>query len=189
MTRFLATILLAAMALAAPSADGTAGAADTSPEAQPEATLIQFRDLFDRRGKPSIHSVRLNGTPVEMVGFMAPPPDQDSPFLVLVGVPTTFCPYCSTVNEHDHLPFVLVYPDEEIDLSKIGPRRRLRISGLLDAGHGHEGFYGIHNDVRITDAKVSFDQYEQRILPGQLGRKRAGQAGERVNAAELIDQD
>ena len=196
----LVAVLLLAPALAAANEPATTG--HTNPLAElmanakppaiteaavgPETTPVMFRDLFSGRGKASFKASALHGKRIEMIGFMAPPPDyDDSPFLVLVGVPTTFCPYCSTVNDQEHLPFVLVYPDHELDQRTIGLRRRLKVTGILDAGSSDDDFFGIHNDLRLFDAEVVFDAYEPRIV---RGKRVAAPDMTRIDAAQFIDE-
>ena len=124
-----------------------------------EATLVEFRQLFNARGKPSARAVELSGRLVEIVGFLTPPPSDDSPFLVFVGAPTAFCPYCEVVDETDHPPYVLVYHEEGID--RAGLRSRVRVRGIVQAEHQNEAFYGIHNDVRLLEAEVRRDQWRE----------------------------
>lgn len=153
-------------------------AALVQPQAKPR--FMQFRDIFADKGKPSDLARETSGKQVTMVGFVAPPPDKSSPFLVLVGEPTTFCPYCSTISEHDHLPFVLVYTGEPVDHEHYGLRRRLRVTGRLNADHGNEPTYGFHRDVEILDAVIEDDFKNRRLTPAQIRAK----AAEKKAAAE-----
>lgn len=147
--------------------------------------LVQFRDLFFQGGKPSPRATWMSGATVELTGFLTPPPDEESPFLVLVGVPTTICPYCTSVDEQDHLPYVLVYPDTPFDRSNVTSRTRIRVRGTLNISHEFEGFYGIHNDVRILAAQVERD--ERSVNPVQQ-RLRAKTSSLRPTAAPMIDE-
>lgn len=61
-------------------------------------TYVQFRELFNSKGKPSLRAVSLAGQRIEMIGFMTPAPAEHSPFIVLVGAPTHRCPYCSEIG-------------------------------------------------------------------------------------------
>lgn len=134
-------------------------------------TQVQFRDLFFRGGKPSPKAVNISGTSVEMIGFIAEAPTEDSPFLVLVGTPTNFCPYCNGIDDKEHLPYVLVYPSHDFSHDEFAGRTRVRVAGQLYASHDYENVYGIHNDVRINAAVVSRDA--RAINPVLVRRKAA----------------
>lgn len=140
--------------------------------------LVKFRDLFDVNGKPAIGAFMRNRKQVTLVGFVAPPPDADSKFMVLVAEPTATCPYCTTVDEGKHAAFILVYPDEKIDQSGFGLRTRLRVTGTLTAAHGDEPDYGFHRDVVLENASVVVDERNRRITPAQR-RAAERQAAER----------
>lgn len=146
-------------------------------------SFVQFRDLF-RGGKPSPNAQDLDGSHVGLVGFFAPPPTDDSPFLVMVGNPTSVCPYCTTVSEEEHLPFVLVYPQVPFDWSYYGQRRRYRVVGKLSAGGQNENFYQIHNDLRIVDAVVVPDQRTSNPTLERLKAKRRKAAAPVVSMEE-----
>ena len=143
-------------------------------------TQVQFRDLFFRGGKPSSLAVKMTGNSIEMTGFIAEAPTMESPFLVLVGTPTNFCPYCNGIDDKEHLPYVLVYPSHEFSHDEFKGRTRVRVAGQLYASHDYENVYGIHNDVRIDAAVVSRDA---RAINPVLVRRKAAIAAERAKAA------
>ena len=154
---FVLAAALCAFALSGPArAENDATATDGDP------VSVQFRDLF-RSGKPSPRAMELNGQKVLIQGFFADRPADDSPFYVLVGAPTQYCPYCSTVNEQDHLPFVLVYPHAEVPGH--GGRTRVAVEGVLDAGLNYESTFGLHNDLRLLEAQVRIDARARRAQP------------------------
>lgn len=161
--------LLLVLSLLAPAAAGTA--AD-------RVSVVEFRDLFAAGGKPSPHATALDGRTVAIQGFLAPPPAKDSPFRVLVGAPTTHCPYCTAVNESAHLPYVLVYPGEGAEVPKGG---RLIVIGTLDSGHAHEETYGLHYDLRVTDAVL----LPASVLGGQRAAPASGRAA-KAGASEIV---
>ncbi len=167
----LAGLLLPLLPLeAAATAEGAAAA-----EAAAEPVRVQFRDLFDGNGKPTARAVELTGQRVVIEGFLSPSPTRASPFLVFVGAPTQHCPYCTSVNDTAHLPYILVYPKEGTDPPGF-VRRRLRVTGTLEASHDHEPFYGLHNDIRIRTALVGPADAGRRHLrepaPSLLERRR-----------------
>ncbi len=161
-------------------------AAEQTPEGE-RVLGVQMRDLFTLRGKPSPTAVELSGRHVELAGFLAPAPDEQSPFLVLVGAPTSFCPYCTTVDERDHLPFVLVYPSEEFDRTGLADNARVRVIGQMSASHGYEDTYGIHNDIRILSAEVVRDVRAVNPVRARLQAARA--AASRSRSKETIGEN
>lgn len=160
--RTSAALLVFAVALVAGATDWAV--ANSKPSAQ-EPVAVQFRTLFFGNGKPSVVAASLRGRTVEMIGFAADAPDEDSPFMVFVGAPTEHCPYCSSIDDQEHLPYILVYPQDEV-VPEFHGRTRLRVVGRIDVGHENEGEYGIHNDVRLIDATVEVDELlRNRVLP------------------------
>lgn len=151
-----------AASIATIAADAAAAVGDTEAGEQEisEPVYVQFRDLFDHKGKPSPRAVALAGRTIEMIGFVADPPSDDSPFMVFVGSPSEFCPYCSSIDEEDHLPYVLVYTDAPLD--RVSATTRIRVTGRLQASHDYEPAYGLHNDVRLWEATVVYDQGVRR---------------------------
>ncbi|MEL7000068.1 MAG: hypothetical protein AAFP68_17545 [Pseudomonadota bacterium] len=144
------------------------------PATESEPRVLQFRDVFgSNSGKPSRQGANRSGKAVQIVGFLAPPPTNDSPFVVMVGAPTSFCPYCTAVDEQDHLPYILVYPDAPMDLSSITTRTRVRVEGIISVSHDHEDRYGLHNDVRILKATITRDQRAINPVQALLRQKRA----------------
>ncbi len=183
----VAALAVPALAEPAPAARGervaaaAAGQAADGPRTDARAedaerVFVRFRELFDGRGKASDRAVELNGRRVEMIGFQTPAPTRQSPFLVVVGAPSVVCPYCSSVDDREHLPYVLVYPETE--MPNVNPRLRLRIVGEISASHQHESYYGLHNDVRILNATVLPDQrYRNPVRDRIAGRGAAEAAG------------
>lgn len=143
-----------------------------SPLAE-DAFPMQFRDLFERGGKPSTTAKFFAGEKIQLTGYLAPPPTEESPFLVLVGAPTSYCPYCTSVDERDHLPYVLIYPDPPFDGRSVGQRTRIVVSGELDTGVQNEMFYGLHNDLRVVSARVEFDERNQNPVRRRLNPRKA----------------
>lgn len=178
------------------AAAGTAAAVESAGDAG-KAVYVQFRELFDRRGKPTERARALDGRVIEMIGFSTAPPTRESPFLVFVGAPTAHCPYCTAVSEMDHLPYVLIYAEH--DLETYGRRDRLRVRGRLKVAHEHEEMYGLHVDLRLLGSTVRRDvratnparpvQVRNRAAaPGEvLDRPAEGKPGPDAPTAETVD--
>ena len=181
---FCTGLVIAGFAALIPSESrATAAKADAATTAveHERPIFVQFRDLFARGGKPSETAAALSGRRVIMTGFSTPPPTLESPFLVFVGAPTNFCPYCSSIHEEDHLPYVLIYPENE-EIPVFGLSARILVTGTLQASHDYDSFYGIHNDVRILDARITRDdrainpvREPRAALGGRAGRSTARQ--------------
>jgi len=166
----LAAVILAALILPGapvPAADVTESPAQSDGTEVPsdrqapdrQAALmperLQFRDLFDRDFTPSVRAQALAGREVTLIGFVAPSPIDDAPFLVMVGAPAQFCPYCAVPEDQDKLPYLLVYPVE--GLERYGARLRIRVQGALEIGLAHDEALGLPNMMRIRGARVVRD--------------------------------
>ena len=180
-------LALAALCLTLGTAAGPAGAVDSDRVDGEKPIYVQFRDLFDRSGKPTEKAKSLDGKVIEMIGFSTAPPTRTSPFLVFVGAPTAHCPYCTAVSEMDHLPYVLIYAEHE--LRTYGRRDRLRVRGRLNAGHDHEQMYGLHYDLRLLDATVAQDaRAENPARPVAVRARPAPMGGaSAVPTADTVD--
>lgn len=149
------------------------------------ADEVQFRDLFFQGGKPSPKAERMAGQVVTLSGFLAPPPEETSPFLVLVGVPVAKCPYCATEDDEEQLPFVLVYPDTPFDRAGVRARTRIRVQGRVETGEQYDPTFGLPNSVRIIAAQIERDM--RMINPVQL-QLRSERIAARPKAAPIADE-
>lgn len=193
MRRVMAAVAISAalgMILAVSSGAGaneSTDLADKSAHPEPGSwerpIVVQFRDLFTPSGKPSLDTLNWRGKVVEVVGFQTPPPEPDSPFLVLVGAPSNTCPYCESVDETEHPPYALVYPKDE--WRHVSPRTRIRVAGELATSHNYDDSYGIHNDVRLLRAVVIRDPLALR--PGREPDEYNTTGFEAVTTGEAFD--
>lgn len=162
MVKFIALSAALALALFTPL-----GALASPAEVAAAAPVqVEFRALFDQRGKPSERAYALNGKLVEVVGFMADRPSTDTPFFVFVGAPSHACPYCTGLDEREHVPYAFVYT--EGDVQPTGLRARIRVTGFLQAEAQYENMFGIHNDLRILKAQLRRDALA--VNPARKGR-------------------
>lgn len=146
--RLFVLLAAAVAALATLTAEEPARASGDAP------VTVLFRDLFDARGKPSERAFELIGREVRMIGFPADPPSDESPFVVVVGEPTTDCPYCAVIFDDEHLPYVLAYTEQ---YPQMGYNTRIVVVGTLEADHDFDPTFGIHNDLRLLNASVTRD--------------------------------
>lgn len=170
-------------------------AAQPAPRSDAPPTPLQFRDLF-HAGKPSprAHDLSREGAAVILSGFFAEQPPGGSPFNVMVGAPTEKCPYCSTSDDDEKLPFILIYaadggaPGQEAQ--RYSTRMRLRVVGRVEAGLAYDEFYGFPNELRVVDAEIMEDPHAVRLgqRPMASSLRRAGAALGRPAVAIEIDE-
>ncbi len=93
----------------------------------------------------------LNGTPVEIVGFMAPPLKAESPFFVLTDIPMETCPFCDDIALW---PDNIIYVTSDAELPMVPFDRQIRVSGTLDVGEALDEETGFVSLVRLQHAAV-----------------------------------
>jgi len=113
------------------------------------ATEIAFADLYERQTVFSGLAESLDGKPVEMVGFMAPPLKAESTFFVLTRMPMSVCPFCETEADWPS-DIVVVYTDEAI--SVVPFNFPIVVSGRLELGVYKDEAMGFVSRVRLVDA-------------------------------------
>ena len=113
------------------------------------ATDIDFEDLYERETVFSSLAESLNGSDVEMTGFMAPPLKAESTFFVLTRMPMSVCPFCESEADWPS-DIVVVYTDEPI--SVVPFNSPIRVSGRLELGVYKDEAMGFVSRVRIVDA-------------------------------------
>lgn len=161
---------------------------------QPASSSLLFRDLFGRDMAPSPRAQAIAGseTSISLLGFAAPSPIENAPYLVLVGAPAQFCPYCSVPEDQDQMPYLLVYPEGEVE--RFGQRVRLKVVGKLEVGLAYDEALGLPNAMRIRGARVVRDQkagnpsrqrLPKRSLTGKAPNLVPSQAPEIVDPTEI----
>jgi len=113
------------------------------------ATTIDFGDLYERETVFSSLAESLNGSAVEMVGFMAPPLKAEATFFVLTRMPMGVCPFCESAADWPS-DIVVVYTEEPI--SVVPFNFPIRVSGRLELGVYKDEEMGFVSRVRIVDA-------------------------------------
>ncbi len=126
---------------------GAAIAAAASPSLA-AGPIIQFRDLYSSGTTFSPLALKLNGKPVRMRGFVAPPLKPDISFFVLTRFPMYKCPFCDVESEWP-TNIVVVQPRKSIptDVSLID------LQGRLELGTQTDPATGFVSRVRIADAR------------------------------------
>ena len=104
------------------------------------------------RPRCSEKALGLNGTPVEIVGFMAPPLKAESPFFVLTDIPMETCPFCDDIA---FWPDNIIYATSHEDLPMVPFDRQIRVAGTLEVGEKTDPETGFVSLVRLTQARVT----------------------------------
>ena len=113
-------------------------------------TQLGFNELYEAETEFSRKSQDLNGKPVTMTGFMAPPLKAKAKFFVLTGVPMAMCPFCeSEAQWPDNI--VLVLTDIEITAAPFN--RPIEVRGTLETGFEKDAETGFVSLIRLVDAE------------------------------------
>ncbi len=129
----------------------TSAAALTVPYvARANEDAIRLRDFYARGGGLSDLALELEGKPVRVAGFMAPPLKADSTFFVLTKQPMSVCPFCETEADWpDNI--MAVYTQRKFRV--IAFNRKIETSGILSLGAFRDPETGFLSMVRIEDAR------------------------------------
>lgn len=112
-----------------------------------------FYELY-KKGTTTLseRALSLGGTPVEIVGFMAPPLKAESPFFVLTDIPMQTCPFC---DEIAFWPDNIIYVTSDAELPMVPYDRQIRVAGTLDLGEAKDEATGFVSLVRLKHAAVT----------------------------------
>lgn len=113
------------------------------------ATTVDFSDLYERQTVFSSLAESLNGSTVEMTGFMAPPLKAEATFFVLTRMPMSVCPFCESEADWPS-DIVVVYTDDAI--SVVPFNSPIRVSGRLELGVYKDEAMGFVSRVRLVGA-------------------------------------
>ncbi|WP_407716692.1 hypothetical protein [Mangrovibrevibacter kandeliae] len=116
-------------------------------------TSLTFDELY---GKISVLGLTfsdkvkgLDGQPVAMKGFMAPPLKAESNFFVLTEIPMALCPFCSTdADWPDNI--VVIYLDDARTFEQANAL--IEVEGRLEVGSWRDPETGFLSRLRIVDA-------------------------------------
>jgi hypothetical protein len=118
-----------------------------------EPQRLFFYELYNKGTTTlSEKALALQGTPVEIVGFMAPPLKAESPFFVLTDIPMETCPFC---DEIAFWPDNIIYVTSQQELPSVPFDRQIRVAGTLDLGEATDPETGFVSLVRLKDAGVT----------------------------------
>jgi hypothetical protein len=114
---------------------------------------VRFEEMYKASGvlglELSDKLVALNGKPVEILGFMAPPLKAEAGFFVLTREPVSLCPFCDSEADWPS-DIIIVYLREGVRFSQTN--RAISVSGTLEVGSKLDPKTGFVSLVRLIDA-------------------------------------
>jgi hypothetical protein len=114
---------------------------------------IRFEDMYTASGvlglEMSDKLVALNGKPVEISGFMAPPLKAEAGFFVLTREPVSLCPFCNSDADWPS-DIIVVYMRDSVRYTQTN--RAITVSGTLQVGSKLDAKTGFVSLVRLIDA-------------------------------------
>ena len=118
-----------------------------------EPKRLFFYELYNK-GTTTLteKALALQGSPVEIVGFMAPPLKAESPFFVMTDVPMETCPFCDDIALW---PDNIIYVTSSGVLPAVPFDRQIRVSGTLSIGEATDEATGFVSLVRLQDATLT----------------------------------
>lgn len=125
------------------------GASTLLPFGVDAAEPISLRSLYNKDLSFSDLATSLDGSAVEVLGFMAPPLKANTPFFVLTKSPMSVCPFCETEAE---------WPDDILAVytkrvfRAVSFSRRIRAYGTLTLGTFTDPDTGFLSRVRLQNA-------------------------------------
>jgi hypothetical protein len=113
------------------------------------AEMMRFGDLYVGNATFSEQALALDGSRIEMDGFMAPPLKAESAFFVLTKMPMAVCPFCETEADWPQ-DIVSVYSRDIVTVAPFNVP--IRVSGTLRIGVYTDAELGFVSKVRLVDA-------------------------------------
>lgn len=111
--------------------------------------VMSFGDLYVGNAAFSEQAQALDGSRIEMDGFMAPPLKAESAFFVLTKMPMAVCPFCETEADWPQ-DIVSVYSRDIVTVAPFNVP--IRVSGTLRIGVYTDAELGFVSKVRLVDA-------------------------------------
>ena len=111
---------------------------------------LKFRDLYLRGRDLSERAIALNGTPVEMIGYMAPPLKPEISFFVLTKLPMSTCPFCETEAQWPD-DIVLALTDTPVD--PVRYTDLIRATGTFETGFETDAETGFVSFLRLRGTR------------------------------------
>ena len=123
------------------------------PRASRARETVRFEEMYKTSGvlglEMSDKLVALNGKPVEITGFMAPPLKAEAGFFVLTREPVSLCPFCNSDADWPS-DIIVVYLRDGVRYTQTN--RAITVSGTLEIGSKLDAKTGFVSLVRLIDA-------------------------------------
>ena len=117
---------------------------------------LGFQELYKSRGvlgaELSEKTRALDGKPVQILGYLAPPLKPEVRFFVLTRTPVALCPFCNSDADWPS-DIVVVYPRERSAWGQDG--QPVAVTGTLELGSKMDRETGFVSLVRIVEATVT----------------------------------
>jgi hypothetical protein len=117
------------------------------------AQALRFEEMYKASGvlglEMSDKLVALNGKPVEILGFMAPPLKPEAEFFVMTREPVSLCPFCNSDADWPS-DIIVVYLRDGVRYTQTN--RAITVSGTLEIGSKLDAKTGFVSLVRLIDA-------------------------------------
>jgi hypothetical protein len=114
------------------------------------AAALGFDDLYERETVLTERVKALDGQPVQMRGYMAPPLKAEATFFVLTRTPMSVCPFCETEMQWPD-DIVLVLTE---DVTSVAPYNvPIIVTGELDLGFEKDPETGFVSLIRLQRAR------------------------------------
>jgi len=113
---------------------------------------LKLRELYEGREFSPL-ARDLEGTTIDVDGYMAPPLQADSNFFVLTKIPMSVCPFCETEAEWPN-DILAVYTRRKFDTVPFN--RKIIVTGALALGSYRDPDTGFLSMVRLENARFSY---------------------------------
>jgi len=114
---------------------------------------LRFEEMYKASGvlglEMSDKLTALNGRPVEILGFMAPPLKPEAAFFVLTHEPVSLCPFCNSDADWPS-DIIVVYLRDGVRYTQTN--RAIAVVGTLDIGSKLDTKTGFVSLVRLIEA-------------------------------------
>lgn len=122
------------------------------PPALAETSSLRFRDLYIRGMELTPQTAALDGSEVDMIGYMAPPLKPEVDFFVLTKLPMATCPFCNDAADWP-TDLVVAYAKDPIDVVRFSTL--IKVSGRFETGFKTDAETGFVSFLRLMDVSYS----------------------------------
>lgn len=113
---------------------------------------LKLRELYEGRDFSPL-ARELEGSTIDVDGYMAPPLKADSTFFVLTKIPMSVCPFCETEAEWPD-DILAIYTRRKFDTVPFN--RKIVVTGALELGSYRDPDTGFLSMVRLANARFDY---------------------------------